>query len=99
MSIWLQIKAINFAMAYTEIEDKDIKLIEHTCKTILTYDNKIWIKNDENALFDVPMGCFFGVELCNLVELYFLHRLKYIYNANEISLHRDDGLAIIAINL
>ena len=76
-----QIKAINFAKTYTEIEDKDIKLIEHTCKTILTYDNKIWIKN---ALFDVPMGSFFGAELCDLVGLYFLHRLKYIYNANEI---------------
>ena len=65
---------------YTDIEDKDFELIEHTCKTILTYDNKTWIKNDENALFDVQMGSFFGAELCHLVGLYVF---KSIYNAKK----------------
>ena len=89
------IQAINFAKEYTDIEEKDIRLIEHTCKTILTYNNKIWIKKDVNTLFDVPMGSFFGAELCDLVGLYILNRLKSIYNTNEIGLYRDDGLAII----
>ena len=53
------IKAINFASTYADTEDKDIKLIEHTCTTILNYNNKIWIKKDEKILFNVPMGSFF----------------------------------------
>ena len=28
------------------------------CKTILTFNNKTWIKKDDNTLFDVPMGSF-----------------------------------------
>ena len=46
-------------------------------------------------LFDVSMGSFFGTEFCDLVGLYVLHRLKSIYNAKEIGLYKDDGLAIV----
>ena len=35
---------IKFAKNYTEVEIKDIKLIEHTCKTIISYINRTWIK-------------------------------------------------------
>ena len=45
------IKAINFARTYTKIEDKDINLIKHTYKTIITYNDKTWIKKDDNTLF------------------------------------------------
>ena len=89
------IKAINFARTYTNIEDKDVNLIKHTCNTILTYNNKTWIKKDDNTLFDVPMGSFFGAELCDLIGLYTLNHLKSLYKDNEIGLCRDDGLAII----
>ena len=34
------INTINFASKYTTIEDKDIKLIKHTCKIILTFNKK-----------------------------------------------------------
>ena len=69
------IKAINFARTYTNIEDKYVNLIKHTCNTILTYNNKTWIKKDDNTSFDVPMGSFFGAELCDLIGLYHLKSL------------------------
>ena len=31
--------AINFAKTYVSINDEDIKMIKHTCKSILSYDN------------------------------------------------------------
>ena len=89
------IKAVNFARTYTNITDNDINLIKHTCDTILTYNNKIWIKKDNNTLFDVPMGSFFGAELCDIIGLYALNHLKSLYKDNEVGLYRDDGLAII----
>ena len=88
-------KAIQFAKNYTDIKDEDIRLIKHTCKTILTYDNNICIIKDNNDKFDVPTGSFFGTELCDLVGLYALSNLKHLYNHNEIGLYEDDGLAII----
>ena len=87
--------AINFAKKYTTIEDRDIKLIKHTCKTILTFNKKTWIKKDDDNLFDVPMGSFFGAELCDLIGLYILSKLENLYDIKGIGLYRDDGVAII----
>ena len=42
------------------------------------------------------MGSFFGEELCDLVGLYALSKLRYLYNYKDIGLYRDDGLAIIS---
>ena len=89
------ISAINFAKKYTTIEDKDINLIKHTCKSILTFNKKTWIKKNNDNLFDVPMGSFFGAELCDLIGLYALSKLETLYDTKEIGLYRDDGLAII----
>ena len=43
------------------------------------------------------MGSFFGTELCDLIDLYALNKLKTMYNSYEIGLYRDDGLAIIKV--
>ena len=56
---------------------------------------KTWIKKDNINLFDVPMGFFFGAELCDLIGLHALSKLKYLYDIKKIGLYRDDGLAII----
>ena len=50
---------------------------------------------DNSNLFDVPMGSFFGAELCDLIGLYALSKLESLYDIKEIGLYRDDGLAII----
>ena len=61
---------------------------------MLTYNSKIWTKKDQDLTFDVPMGSYFGAELCNLVGLYILDRLQKNYMSNQIGLYRVDGLAI-----
>ena len=88
------VKAIKFARIYTTITENDMKIIEHTCISILTHENRNWIKS-EDSLFDVPMGSFFGAELCDLIGLYILKHLQPLYDKHEIGLYRDDGLAII----
>ena len=82
-------------MNYTNIKDEDIRQIKHTCETILTYDNKPWMKKDNNDKFDVPMVSFFGAELCDLIGLYSLKSLNHLYNHNEIGLYIYDILATI----
>ena len=71
-------KAIKFAKNYMVIKDKDITLIKHSCETILRYDNRTWIKKDNNDKLGVPMGSIFDAELCDLTGLYALSNLKHL---------------------
>ena len=58
--------------------------MEHTCKIVLSHDNNGWVKKE------MPMGSFFGVELCDLIGLYILNLLKLIYGNNEVGLSYSD---------
>ena len=40
------------------------------------------------------MGAYDGVEVCELLGTFLLYKLSLKYNKNDISLYRDDGLAI-----
>jgi len=68
--------AISFAQKFTKISEDDIKVIKHTCNSVLTYNGKQWVKKDQESTFDVPMGSYFGAELCNLIGLYILDKLS-----------------------
>ncbi len=57
--------------------------------------NKPWIKRDSPTTFDVTMGSFDGAEICELVGLYALNKLRTRFGNNNIGLYRDDGLALI----
>ena len=93
-SIWkdLLINAINFAKSITTIDDKVIKTILHTRKSLLFNKNEVWVKKD-NPDFDVTMGSFNGVEVCELVGLYLLDILRKEFGDNKIGLYRHDGLS------
>ena len=45
------------------------------------------------------MDSFFGAELCDLIGLYILTKLKRMYGKDEKRLYRDDELAIINIRI
>ena len=39
-----------------------------TRKTLLSNENKPWIKKEGNEDFDVHMSCFDGAEVCELID-------------------------------
>ena len=43
---------------------------------------------------DVPMGCYDGAEICELVGIFILNKLRNIIDKNSIGLYRDDGLGV-----
>ena len=53
----------------------------------------MWSKKGNPNLFDVTMGSFDDAEVCELVGLFLLHKLRSKFKNNEIGLYRDDGLA------
>ena len=44
--------------------------------------------------FDVTMGSFDGAEICELVGLFILEKIKSTLNSTNIGFYRDDGLAV-----
>ena len=88
-------KAIDFARGFTDIPDDDVQIIIHSCRTVLYHNNKIWIKKSNRDNFDVPMGSFHGAELCELIGLFMLEKLKGTFDDGNFGIYRDDGLAVV----
>ena len=63
-------------------------------KTLLLSDGEPWVKKDDEDDFDVPMGCYDGAEVCELVVTYLLNQLKVVIEKENIELYRDDGLGM-----
>ena len=63
-------------------------------RTLLFKDRENWVRKVGNEEFDVPMGCFDGDEICELVGIYNLHQLKNVKRKENAGLCREDGLGI-----
>ena len=66
----------------------------HSRKILLLRNSKPWVKKDGNEDFDVSVGCYDGVDICELVGSFILNQLGPAINKNDIDLYRDDGLRI-----
>ena len=64
-------------------------------KTLLFQNSESWVKKTGNEDFDVPMGCYDGAEVCELVGSFILNKLTSIINKSNIGLYRDGGLGIV----
>ena len=62
---------------------------------IASHYSKPWLKTFGNEDFDVPMGCFDGAEVCELVGSFILTKLCNVLQRENVGLCRDDGLEII----
>ena len=95
ISIELLDRSISFAKSLIDIEGNIINTINHARKSLLFDDSGAWVKKDGNPLLDVIMGSFDGAEVCELVGLYLLNKIKSLLGSNNVGLYRDDGLAIV----
>ena len=50
----------------------------HSRKTLFFHGREPFIKREGNENFDVPMGCFDGPEVCELVGTYILSQLNSV---------------------
>ena len=86
-------KALKFAEEHIDIPTDDKAIIKHAWKPLLLNKSETWMKKD-SGLFDVAMGAFDGAEVCELAGNFLLHKLSEKYERENLSLYRDDGLAI-----
>ena len=88
-------EAINFVKTIRDIPDKDISIIMQSRRTLLFNNKEPWLKKSGNEEFDVPMGCFYGAEVCELVGVYILHLLRTVMRKENVGLYRHSGLGIL----
>ena len=85
---------VSYAKSLIDITKEEYSIIMHSRKIFLFQNSEQWVKKDGNEDFDVPMGCYNGAEICELVGSFILNQLGSIIAKNDISLYWDDGLGI-----
>ena len=86
-------KALTFASTITPITEETRSILLNARQALLFHDNRAWIKT--SGLFDVTMGSFDGCELCELVGLYIIQKVKESFPQINLGLYRDDGLGAL----
>ena len=62
-------EAIQFAKEHVAITRKDLEVIFHARKSVLFNNREPWVKKHGGS-FDVSMGAYNGVEVCELIGIY-----------------------------
>ena len=88
-------KAIRFASEKCEITEDDMNIIMQSRKTLLFHENEPWAKKEGEEEIDVPMGCYDGAEVCEIVGCFMLNELSSVIKKDLAGLYRDDGLGIL----
>ena len=68
-------------------------------RTLLFNNKEPWLKKSGNEEFDVPLGCFDGAEVCELVGVYILHLLRFVIRKGNVGSYRGDGIGILRNSL
>ena len=77
-------KAISFVKSIANINGNAIQVIKHGRKSLLFDNARVWVKNDDNPLFDVTMRSFDGAEVCELFSLCLTKNLKIMKDDLEL---------------
>ena len=88
-------KAIRFASEKCEITEDNMNIIMQSRKTLLFHENEPWTKKEGEEEFDVPMDCYDGAEVCEIVGCFMLNELSSVIKKNLAGLYGDDGLGIL----
>ena len=88
-------EALSLAREYMFIPEDKIMIIRHCRKSLLYYNEDVWIKKGTSGNFDNPMGSYDGAEVCEIIGCLLLHNLNSIIDPLNHGLYRDDGLIIM----
>ena len=83
-------EARQFAKEHVPITRQDIEVIFHARKSVLYNDREPWVKKEGDS-FDVTMGAYDGVEVCELIDIYMLYLIGKKYDSKNIKLYNPDN--------
>ena len=67
----------------------------HSRKILLFWQNSAKVKKEGNEDFDIPMGCYDGAEIWELVGTFIQNKPWKLINKKDFGLYRDDKLGIL----
>ena len=82
---------ISYAKSLIDITVDEYSIIMHLRKILLFQNSEPWVKKDGDEDFDVPMGCYDGAKICELVGSFILNQLGSIIDKNDIGLYQDES--------
>ena len=85
--------ALDFASTVDHITDETRKILMNARQSLLFHNDSVWKK--QSGLFDVTMGSYDGCEVCELVGLYILYKLRDSFPELDCGLYRDNGLGAL----
>ena len=88
-------RALDLAKEYMVIPLDKVEIIKHCRKTLLYYEDSIWIKKGEGGNFDTPIGAYDGAEICELVGCVLLYSINKIVDPGSHGRYHGDGLIIV----
>ena len=80
------------AKTYMDLKDENVEIIKHYRKSLLSYNEEIWVKRNQIRNFDLSIRSFCGVETYDLINIYLLIDMAEIINKKNIELFRDDRI-------
>ena len=87
-------QAIGFARKNVNITNTDISIILQDRRTPLFNGDIQWVKQSDNADFDVPMGSYDGADVGELIDAFPLNNLSHVIEKSSVGLYRDDDLGV-----
>ena len=84
---------------YYDFTSDELEIIMHSRKTLFFWQDSTWVKKKGDEDFGIPMGCYDGGEICELVGIYIQNKLCKLMNKKYFGLYRDDGLGIFKKHL
>ena len=91
-------KCLEFAKTKTIVTTEESEIILHARKSLLFNGDDVWVRKTKKGtaqLFDTTMGSYDGAEVCELVGLFMLDKMKDSVGLQSVGLYRDDGLGIL----
>ena len=70
ISIKIFSDSVKYVIHVIEISDQDVAIIMQARKTLLFQNAEVRVKKSGTEDFDVPMGCYDGAKVCELVPSY-----------------------------
>ena len=78
-----------------DISNTELSVVIQARKILLSHVDIPWVKRSGNEEFDVPMGLYYGAEVCELVGCFLWNKLSHVMDKRFVALYRDDGLGVL----
>ena len=83
-------RALDLAKEYMVIPLDKVEIIKHCRKTLLYYEDSVWIKKGEGGNFDVSIGAYDGAEICELVGCVLLYSINKIMDPSSHGIYHNE---------